>query len=133
MAFVVDNSVVIAWLTERQATAYTRRLSTRAEREAMHAPAVWPFEFVNVLWVMQQRRILRADQADMLMGKARRLGIVVDAEPVAPSALLDWTRRTKLAAYDASYLELAARRGWPLATRDTLQQRAAQRVGVALA
>lgn len=133
MAFVVDNSVVIAWLTERQATAYTRRLSVRAEREAMHAPAVWPFEFVNVLWVMQQRHLLREDQVDALLDKARRLGIAVDADPVAPSSLLDWTRRTKLAAYDASYLELAARRGWPLATRDRLQLRAAQRVGLPLA
>jgi len=36
-------------------------------------------------------------------------------------------------SYDASYVELAARHGWPLATLDGPIQRAAQRLGIALA
>jgi len=133
MAFVVDNSVVIAWLTDSQANAYTRKLLVRTMREAVHAPAVWPFELVNALWVMQRRRLLRPDQVDVLIAKALRLDIIIDVAPAAPSALLEWTRRTALATYDASYLELAARHGWPLATRDLNQERAARATGIALA
>ena len=40
MAFIVDNSVMIAWLIDRHADAYTRRLSMRADREQLHAPAL---------------------------------------------------------------------------------------------
>jgi predicted nucleic acid-binding protein len=133
VAFVVDNSVVIAWLVAGQATPYTRQLSVRAEREVIHAPAIWPFELVNTLWIMQRRRLMRADQADAVLAQAHRLSIIVDLEPVAARSLLDWTRRAELTSYDAAYVELAARHGWPLATCDRQLQRAAQRVGVPLA
>ena len=133
MAFVVDNSVVMAWLSEHQATDYTRRLSTRARREAMHAPAVWPLELANALVNLERRGRLRSDQADVLIAKAQRLGIIIDPAPLSPAAILAWSRRSNLAAYDAAYLELASRAGWPLATRDTDQRAAAQRLGIALA
>ena len=133
MAFVADNSVVTAWLTESQATAYTRQLLTRSAREEIHVPAVWPLEFINTLWVMQQRQIMQPHQVDANVAQAHRLGIVIDTEPVKPAALLAVMRRAGLSAYDASYLELAERRGWPLATRDRPMQRAAQRLGVPLA
>lgn len=133
MAFVADNSVVIAWLSESQATVYTRQWLARTVREAVHVPAVWPMEFVNALWVMQRRKIMQPHQVDATVRQAQRLGLLIDSELVKPAALLDMTRRSGLAAYDASYLELAQRGGWPLATRDEAQQRAAQRVGVALA
>lgn len=133
MAFVADNSVVIAWLTDSQATAYTQRLLTRAGREAVHVPPVWPLEFINTLRVMERRGIMRPHQVDASVAQAWRLGIVIDAGPVRPAALLDLTRRADLSADDAAYLELAQRRGWPLATRDRAMQRAAQRLGVALA
>jgi hypothetical protein len=44
-SFVVDNSVVMGWLIERRATAYTKRVLIRAEREAVHAePRVGPLQ-----------------------------------------------------------------------------------------
>ena len=132
MAFVVDNSIVVAWLIESQATPYTRRLSVRAKREALHAPSVWPLEFVNTLWAMQKRRLLRPGQADALVAKAARLAIVVDMEPVTLPSLLGLVRNSMLSSYDASYLELATRRGLPLATRDASLARAAHASGVLL-
>jgi predicted nucleic acid-binding protein len=133
VAFVVDNSVVMGWLIERRATAYTKRVLIRAEREAVHASAVWPFELSNALFMLQRRALIRADEADAVLAQARRLDIIVDAEPAAPRVLLDWSRRSALTSYDASYVELAARHGWPLATLDGPIQRAAQRLGIALA
>ena len=133
MAFVADNSVIIAWLTESQANTNTRRLFTRAQREAVHVPALWPFELVNTLWTMQRREIMQPHQVDATLAQAQRLGIVIDVEPVKQAALLAVARRAALPAYDASYVELAERRGLPLATRYRAMQRAAQRIGIALA
>lgn len=133
MAFVVDNSVLIAWLIDRQADAHTRRLSVRAAREQLHAPAVWPFEFVNTLSVMQRRRLIRDHQADALMGRATRIGVLVDSGPLDMALLLNLARSMGLSAYDAAYIELAQRRGLPLATRDVILQDAARAAGVPLA
>lgn len=131
MAFVIDNSLAIAWCIGTQATAYSRRLLVRAEREAVHVPALWPFEFVNALWSLERRGSLRAHQVDGAIGRADRLGIIVHGEPVALRALLDRSRPLKLAVYDVAYIELAGRLGLPLASVDTEQLAAARSVGVA--
>jgi predicted nucleic acid-binding protein len=46
--------------------------------------------------------------------------------------VLELARSERLSAYDASYLELAMRRGVPLATKDDALAKAARRVGVML-
>lgn len=133
MAFVVDNSVVIAWFVGSQATTYTNRLRERARREALHAPAVWPLEFVNTLWGLQRRRLLRAHQVDEVVNKAARLSVIVHGEPVSMPLLLGLARQFTLSSYDASYLELAQRLGLPLAAKNTPLIAAAQRAGIFLA
>jgi predicted nucleic acid-binding protein len=50
----------------------------------------------------------------------------------ALSSVLELSRRQQLSAYDASYLELAMRRGVPLATKDNDLARAANHMGVTL-
>jgi len=51
---------------------------------------------------------------------------------LALNTVLDLARSEGLSAYDASYLELAMRRGVPLATKDEDLARAARHVGVTL-
>ena len=133
MAFIVDNSVMIAWLIDRQADAYTRRLSVRADREQLHAPALWPFEFVNTLAVMQRRQLIREHQADACIIRATRIGVLVDSASLDMAALLNVARGLGVSAYDAAYIDLAQRRGLPLATRDVDLRRAARAAGVTLA
>jgi len=133
MAFIVDNSVMIAWLIDRQADAYTRRLSVRADREQLHAPALWPFEFVNTLAVMQRRQLIREHQADACIIRATRIGVLVDSASLDMAALLNLARGMGVSAYDAAYIDLAQRRGLPLATRDVDLRRAARAAGVTLA
>jgi predicted nucleic acid-binding protein len=130
------SSPITRWsspgLTDSQANAYTRRLFTRAERETVQVPALWPFEFVNTLCTMQRRNIMRPHQVDATLAQAQRFGIVIDAEPVKQAILLATARRAGLLAYDAAYVELAERRGLPLATRDRAMRLAARRIGIAL-
>ncbi len=133
MAFIVDNSVMIAWLIDRQADAYTRRLSVRADREQLHAPALWPFEFVNAMAVMQRRQLIREHQADAFIIRATRIGVLVDSASLDMAALLNLARGMGVSAYDAAYIDLAQRRGLPLATRDVNLRRAARAAGVTLA
>jgi len=133
MAFVVDNSVVIAWFIGDQATAHTIRLKERSRREILHAPSVWPLELVNSVWSLQKRRRLRAHQADEIIGKATRLGIIVHGQPVVMQSLLALARQLALTSYDASYIELAQRLGLPLAAKDEVMLAAARRAGVPIA
>nr|MDP9471767.1 type II toxin-antitoxin system VapC family toxin [Chloroflexota bacterium] len=49
---------------------------------------------------------------------------------VALGSVLGLSREQGLSAYDASYLELAAREGLPLATQDSRLRVAAERIGV---
>ena len=133
MAFVVDTSAVIAWFIKDQATAYTNRLRERARREALHAPAVLPLEIVNAVWQLQKRRRLSTHQADEIVAKATRLKINIHAETVPMQLLLGVARHHDLAAYDASFIELAQRLGLPLAAKDEVLLAAARRAGVSTA
>ncbi len=130
MAFVVDTSVLIAWFIKDHATAYTNRLRERTRREALHAPAVLPLEIVNAVWQLQKRRRLSAHQVDEIIAKATRLKINIHAEPVPMQSLLGVSRHHDLAAYDASFIELAQRLGLPLAAKDEVLLAAARRAGV---
>ena len=62
------------------------------------------------------------------------LPIVIDERTpnFALSSVLELSRSELLSTYDASYLELAMRRGVPLATKDNDLARAANHVGVTL-
>lgn len=133
MAFVVDNSVVIGWLLPAQATAYTRRILARVRREQIVVPSLWPVELANVMIVRQRRGAMTAAQIHAALQRIQRLGVSVDGEPVAPENLFAVGERHGLSAYDAAYLELAQRRGIPLATGDVGLKRAACAAGVFLA
>ena len=130
MAFVVDTSVVIAWFIKDQSTAYTNRLRERTRREALHAPAVLPLEIVNAVWQLQKRRRLSEHQVDEIIAKSTRLKINIHTEPVPMQSLLTVSRHQDLAAYDASFIELAQRLGLPLAAKDKVLLAAARRAGV---
>ncbi len=131
MAFVVDNSVVIAWVNDNQATPYTRAVFRRLSREAAHVPAIWPFEFVSVLRKLERRGKMQKHKVDAAVNHViPDLGVRVESDPADQRALLDLARKTGLSAYDASYIELAARLGLPLATKDADLRDAARAVGV---
>jgi predicted nucleic acid-binding protein len=133
MAFVPDNSVVIAWFIAGQANDYTRRMARRAAREQPLVPALWETEFANVVTVLVRRRLLARHQANAILGRAERLQLSVDRAVVAPRALFALADRHGISAYDAAYVELAQRRGLPLATRDANLARAALSAGITVA
>jgi predicted nucleic acid-binding protein len=133
MAFVVDSSMSVAWMIRRQADRESRRTLERTRREAVHAPSLWPLEFLNTLLMLERRALLAAHEVQGILARMNRLQVHVETTPADNGALLRLARETRLSIYDASYLELAQRRGLPLATRDRAMQATARRFGVALA
>ena len=132
MAFVLDNSVLISWFVPTQATAYARRIARRVGSEEPFVPALWEVEFANAMAVLLRRGLLARHQVDAILARVVRLRLVVDRAPVALSVLVDLADHHGISAYDATYIELATRRGLPLATRDERLARSARSAGVAV-
>jgi len=68
VAYIVDNSVVVAWLYPGQATHYTERLLERSSSSTLHASFIWPAEFANAASVMVKRGILTDELSGNVMG-----------------------------------------------------------------
>ena len=132
MAFVADNSVVLAWFVDTQADDYTSAMLLRSIRETVHVPALWPAEFANVILSLMHRRSLKPAQMPKILDELEQMDIVTDAALPPVRALVDLGRRFALGAYDASYLELAVRMRLPLAARDGPLRSAARRAGILL-
>lgn len=132
MAFVVDCSVAARWFHRGEANDYTRALLHRVETEAIHVPALFPYEFANVFRkaVSQERLKLKDARAFIALGE--RLPVVIDPRPVLMTTLFNLGRRFNLSAYDAAYLELAMHLAVPLATVDSGLAQAADKAGCLL-
>ena len=97
-------------------------------------PSIWLSEVRNVLLINERRARIISRGSQAFLTTLANLDIRVD--PSGPTtddeSLLALARRHGLTAYDAAYLELAQRRGLPLATFDKDLLRAAPLAGVAL-
>ena|SRR5712691_5056781 len=134
MAFVADNSVIVAWFVKSQANPYTWSILERAAAgEVMHVPLLWRQEFVNTMVVLERRRRLKAADAAQAFAELADMNLATDRELVELDALAGLARRFKLSAYDATYLELAMRLRLPFACRDGPLKAALPKAGVALA
>lgn len=120
--FVVDASVTLAWCFEDEATAWTDGLLDRLRAgHNIAVPAHWPTEISNGLLMALRRQRIQPDRAELFWDELAMLPI--DVEPPRSSqqakAVLGLSRQYGLTVYDAVYLELAKRRGFPLATLDS--------------
>jgi predicted nucleic acid-binding protein len=133
--FVVDNSVVMTWCFKDETSQYADAVLDRLENHTALVPSIWPLEVGNVLLVAERRgRIGRADSA-RFMALLGELPIIVEQE--SPERMLKEIfalgRDYKLSSYDASYLDLAMKKGLPLATLDKNLLAAANQSNVSIA
>ncbi len=132
MEFVLDTSVTMSWCFEDEATPYTEAALDRLQGATAVVPAIWPLEVANVLLSAQRRGRLTEAQSARFVELLGALPIVME-QPSADQifgSVLPLGRQHGLSAYDAAYLELAARQGLPLATRDERIIAAAAAIGV---
>ena len=94
----------------------------------------WGLEIANVIARSEINKWVSAAQSGSFLALLDGIPIKVDAETFshALSDTLQLSRRYRLSSYDASYLELAVRRGAALATLDDNLRRAATKAGVRL-
>lgn len=130
MRFVLDNSVVVGWFLEDQATPYTDVVSVLLEQDQAVVPALWELEFANVLRTSCRKERLTADEAHQIIEQICALPILIDRETPGPAELLALALRYNLSSYDAAYLELALRLQIRIATKDEPLRAAAEAAGV---
>jgi predicted nucleic acid-binding protein len=129
---VLDCSATLPWLFASEATAATDRLLVALTDGAKAwVPALWHLELGNVLLGAQRRgRVDKAGIERFLSGLAA-YDIEVDhaTMEVAWSKTLSIAETFGLTMYDAAYLELALRRGLPLASLDEQLRTAMRKAG----
>lgn len=129
-AFVIDNSVVSGWLLQNQATAYSDAVATLLQTRRAVAPPLLRLEYTNVLRTACKRQRLSAEQAYEMLAMLGELPIDLDSSVSTGPQLLDLALRHDLTAYDATYLDVALRRGAPIATQDAALANAARAAGL---
>lgn len=131
-AAVLDCSAALCWCFADEATPASDRLLARVEAFGATVPPLFRMEVANVLLLAERRRRIDPGAAGDLIDRLADLPIVTDLEDASFSGLVDLARAERLTVYDAAYLDLALRRGLPLASKDRDLLAASKRRGVPL-
>ena len=134
MSLVVDSSATLAWVYSEETTEAITGILARLTDRGAWVPALWRLEVANVLEMNVRRGRHDAAFRDAALEDLSVLPIIVDAETDrhAWGATVRLAAQHRLTTYDAAYLELAQRRGLPLATLDKELRDAARAEGVIL-
>jgi len=137
MEFVLDNSVTMRWLFgdgSPDDAAYADHVLERLGDEGAIAlvPTIWALEAGNVIARAEVRGLLHEARSTEFLSLLKNMAIRPDPETFdqALDHTLHLAREHQLSTYDAAYLELALRKGLPLATLDNNLARAASTTGV---
>ena len=115
--FVLDASIAAAWLFDDESEPSANSLLIRLQEWEAVVPQHWHLEVRNALIVGERRGRIRPNEVDERLTDLGTLPVRTDLEPDFDAALR-LARLHGLSFYDAVYLELARRRGVPLATLD---------------
>ncbi len=130
--FVVDNSVVMAWCFDDEVDFYTDAIQDLLARNVAFVPSIWPLEVANVLLVAERKKRITKAASGHFIAMLSQLPIVVDStEPERVlHDVISLARQYKLTSYDSSYIELAIRKGLPIASLDNAILKAAKDIQV---
>jgi predicted nucleic acid-binding protein len=133
-AFVLDGSVTLVWGFEDENDEYAEAILDRMPGLQAYVPGLWHLEVANALVVGERRRRTTPADAAPFLAILGAFPITVDDETIARAwaDTIHLARAHNLSTYDAAYLELALRRGLPLASLDDRLKAAAAAVGVPL-
>lgn len=133
MSFVVDCSVAARWLLPDETTPYTDAVFGLLNEQTGIVPALFLSEFSNVFLKLSRQNKLSPALAKGAVQRFSALGLEVDRNTPDPERIYTLANQYGLSAYDATYLELALRRGLPLACWDGGLKSAAEKAGLFLA
>ncbi len=129
---VIDSSATLAWVYCEEATEAIRDVFARVAERGAWVPMLWKLEIANVLEMGVRRGRHGTDFRDSTLADLALLPIHADPETDehAWGATVRLAERHRLTVYDAAYLELAQRRGLPLATLDAELREASRAEGI---
>ena len=131
---VLDASVTLAWAFEDEENGYPDVVLESLAEATACVPIIWPLEVSNALLVAERRGRLNQAATVQFLALLWQLPIVIEPERSERmlGEILSLAREQGLSTYDATYLHLAMRQGFPLATTDEFLRKAATRAGVQL-
>ena len=132
LEFVLDCSATLPWIFASEASPATDRLLDQlSEGAKAWVPALWHVEVGNALLGAQRRGRIDKAGIEKFFSSLAVYAIEVDSETIT----LAWPKTFALGEafgltmYDAAYLELALRRGVPLASLDETLVAAMKKAG----
>ena len=134
MSLVLDSSVALAWVYMEGRSQAIANVLDQVSSAGAWVPSLWRLEIANVLEMGVRRGRVDVGFRDATLADLELLPIqtVPDTEKHAWRSTLRLAERHRLTVYDATYLELALRRGLPLASLDRELRAAAEAENVAL-
>ncbi len=132
MSLVIDASLTVSWYFDDETTPATEALLDRVAEAGAIVPMLWRLEVANAFQSAIRRKRISALYRDQSLGELTQMPITIDTDTnaYAWTTTLRLAERFALTTYDSAYLELAQRRGLPLATLDTELREAAAALGV---
>ena len=130
---VVDASITLSYCFPDEQTPLSLHVLDRLKAgEQAVVPFFWAVEVLNVLLVGEREERIAPDQTTAFFDALRALKPRMDCatldQVAGPVQII--CRDHRLTPYDALYVELALRSGFPLATLDQRQRDAAAALGV---
>lgn len=134
MSLVLDASLTLTWYFEDETTPATDAVLDRVAETGAIVPGLWRLEVANAFLSALRRKRISTDYRDGSFAVLAQLPIRTDADTDAHvwTTTLRLAERFGLTIYDATYLELAQRRGLPLATLDKELREAAGTLEIAV-
>ncbi len=132
MNFVLDASIALSWCFSDEATPKTVGLLEALEKSTAFVPSLWYLEIGNILVMAEKRKRISHAKISEFFSLIEALAIQVDDYNIELSykTVFSIAYEEKLTTYDATYLELAMRGGFALASKDHDLLKAAKRKGV---
>jgi predicted nucleic acid-binding protein len=133
-SFVVDASVVMAWCFQDENDDHADAVLNLLQNATAIVPSIWPLEVTNVLLVAERNKRLKRKDSMRFLTLLSELPITIEQDSYQRivGEVFALASEYKLSSYDASYLDLAIRKGIPLATADKSLWSAVKRAKVKL-
>jgi len=122
----------MVWAFEDEIDPFAEAVADCLPESRAVVPMLWRLEVGNALLVGKRRKRISEAKVTQFLGLLEAFPIEVDDQTVtkAWSESLNLARSHNLSVYDACYLELALRRGLPIASLDVPLKAAAAKIGV---
>jgi predicted nucleic acid-binding protein len=120
----------MSWFFKDESDHYSDKILELLEKAKAYVPAIWKLEVANAFLMAENKKRISQAEVVQAMAEIKILPIEIENEEPDTIILINLAREYDLSVYDATYLDLAMRRGLPLASKDKKLIHAAKSAGV---